>query len=817
MAFLIWVIFPLWAAGQNDTAWDATGYLKISGVYPHLSTHNQPDDPADQKAHAEAGTGAIVPWAGHLWYLSYPQHKTRGSNDKLYQVDPQMNLTIRPESIGGTHANRMIHRESKQLIMGAYFIDDQGNVRVCDVERLVGRMTATMRHLFEPKKKVYFFDMEGAIYEVDVHTLEVERLFRKPFPGWHGKGAYTGQNRVVFANNGERNSHSYQHLLVGGPAEGEEAGALVQWNGKRDFDVILRKQFTDVTGPGGIEGNPDSEAPIWSIGWDKRSVILQLLDGGNWYTFRLPKGSHAFDHRHGWYTEWPRIREIAPHEPMMCMLATMFDFPIDFRHGKTAGIRPMATHLRYVPDFCHWRGKVIIGADEASMMHNPLCGQAQSNLWFGDKEEIHRFGPRQGWGGPLQEDAVEAGRPSVPYFFAGYDRRIVHLMHDHAESVEFTFQVDRRGNGKWEELVKVDVPPGKKDAKGYAYHLFDRQTPGEWIRVIVDRDCTATAYFLYDSLRNAPEQEKQIFQTLAHVDQSEKCIGGIVRPAWHNTSLQWLVRSGENDPVGYREVKLMVDAESVTKKSSLYFDPAKNEVHEQTEKMEKLFDFEKDYLEDEASLVVTDYRGIRYRLPKGPGVTRVPHRGVREIQSERYAANLGGIFYELPRGADNASPDFDKMKPIASHDRLITDFCSWRGLLVLSGVRADASPDAHCFVDGQGNGLWFGSIEDLWRFGKPVGRGGPWVETPVKAGDPSDPFLMTGFDQKELTLSHDASEEVAFLLEIDFDHTGFVPLKRLTVAPGEKCIHRFPQGFQAHWIRLTTDQDCKATAWFEYR
>lgn len=27
------------------------------------------------------------------------------------------------------HANRMIHRESNQLIIGPYFIDDKGNVR----------------------------------------------------------------------------------------------------------------------------------------------------------------------------------------------------------------------------------------------------------------------------------------------------------------------------------------------------------------------------------------------------------------------------------------------------------------------------------------------------------------------------------------------------------------------------------------------------------------------------------------------------------------------------------------------------------------
>ena len=96
----------------------------------------------------------------------------------------------------------MIHRESEQLIIGPYFIDKAGNVRVIPPAD-VGRLTAIARHLTDPANKVYFFDMEGRIYEVDVHTLTPKLLFAKPVPGWHGKGGYTGQGRLVIANNGE--------------------------------------------------------------------------------------------------------------------------------------------------------------------------------------------------------------------------------------------------------------------------------------------------------------------------------------------------------------------------------------------------------------------------------------------------------------------------------------------------------------------------------------------------------------------------------------------------------------------------------------
>ena len=52
-------------------------------------------------------------------------------------------------------------------------------------------------------------------------------------------------------------------------------------------------------------------------------------------------------------------------------------------------------------------------------------------------------------------------------------------------------------------------------------------------------------------------------------------------------------------------------------------------------------------------------------------------------------------------------------------------------------------------VTGQSqSGLWFGKTDDLWSFGKPQGWGGVWRQDQVKANQASDPYLMTGFDQK---------------------------------------------------------------------
>lgn len=436
----------------------------------------------------------MVPWMEKLWMITYPPHQTKGGSDKLYEIDSRLAATIRPESVGGTHACRMIHRESSQLIIGPYFIDAKGNVRAADVTKLVGRMTAVMRHLTDPANKAYFFDMEGAIYEVNVHTLEVARLFAKPVPGWHGKGGYTSQSRVVIANNGERESIKpldLKYLVGEEPKNPEEAGVLAEWDGAT-WRIVERKQFIGVTGPGGIYGAPDDKSPLWSIGWDRRSVILKLLDGGAWHTFRLPKATHTYDPRHGWYTEWPRIREVQPDTLMMDMHGMFYDFPRGFCSAQTGGLRPIASHLRYIPDFCHWDGRLILAADDTSIMANPMAGQSQSNLWFGRLADLAGFGPRSGWGGPWWKDPVKAGEPSDPYLMTGYDKKRMELAHDAAEAVEFAIEADI-DHAQWMPYQTFVVPAGRT-----MIHEFPEGFQAHWLRATVSRACKATVQLTYE-------------------------------------------------------------------------------------------------------------------------------------------------------------------------------------------------------------------------------------------------------------------------------------------------------------------------------
>ncbi len=786
-------------------------YLQISGIYPHLAAFNQPEDVSLRDNHQEAGIGAVVPWAGKLWYITYPPHMTRGSNDKLHMVDADLNLTIRPESVGGTHANRFIHGPSNQLIIGPYFIDAAGKVRVVDVQQLVGRMTATAEHLTDPQNKVLFFDMEGRIYEVDVHTLEVNTLFEKPVPGWHGKGAYSAQGHFVVANNGERNNDDgYEHLLVGGPSNSEEeAGVLAEWDGDA-WRIIERKKFTDVTGPGGIYGSPGREAPIWAMGWDKQSVLLKVREDGRWSSFRLPKGSHTFDPRHGWYTEWPRIRQIDAGRYMMVKHGTMFDFPATFSRNNTSGIQPIATHLRYIPDFTYWNGRVILAADDASFLQNPMVGQPQSNLWFGGQRTLKAFGPRHGWGGPWIQDEVEAGVPSTPFLINGYEERVLHLVHNNDSPVVFTLEIDVAGNREWETWETVQVP-----ANGYVFEILPEDLEGQWMRISVDQATTTTAYFHMNGPRWTVTGESFLFDGLASVVEDDTDYHpAVIRPAGHNRSLQVVPLES---PSAYLELELSEDARTL-----VFDEPAENR-REEVLSVARLPE-DPMFEVDQASVIVTGLDGQRFRLPKGHEAYDQAWssgwpRGVREAVSERYLANMHGTFYEIPRvlGMGSHYPDFQKIKPVASHNKRIVDFCTWRGLFVMSGVRSDAELDGQIFKQEDGVGLWFGMIDDLWKLGGPKGYGGPWLDTPVQAGERSDPYLMTGYNSKSVALSHTSDEVVRFVIEVAINHFEWQVYEDFEVPAGQTINHRFPRGYQAHWVRLRTDKSTTATAKFLYQ
>lgn len=796
-------------------AWTAPGEgpRHISGIYPHLAVYNDG---------AECGIGAVAPWANRLWLITYPPHMPSGSDDKLYEIQPNLiRIRARPESIGGTHAGRFIHRETRQLFIGPYVIDARGMVRVIPPERMFGRLTGVARHLTDPAGKVYVATMEEGFYEVDVGSLGVTRLWSDeqapegPYadlPGYHGKGLASGQGRLVYANNGEHG----QEALVD-PAI--PSGVLAEWDGRSpSWRAVRRNQFTEVTGPGGIRGNahPDRD-PIWSIGWDHRSLILMVLDGGKWHTYRLPKASHCYDGAHGWNTEWPRIREIGERDLLMTMHGTFWRFPRAFRPGRSSGIAPRSTYLKVIADFCRWGDRIVFGCDDTAVneflnkrkakggIAGP--GQSQSNLWFVEPAKIDRLGPAIGRGAVWIDEDVKAGAPSDPFLFQGYDRRGLHLTHSSAASVTFRLEIDRRGDGRWDHLRDVVVPP-----QGYEWVRFTGEDRGAWVRIAASVDCAGvSAVFHFSNADRRSAEPDGIFRGLAKADETSTT-GGLIRAKGERSGLLQLAATAahQGPPAsgGYYEMGADLRLQRVSDDDAERWMRTNVAVPRDGISM------------DAASVVYVDDSGRRWRLPVGdPELTTDGPLGAgridREVCTERDLFHVAGTFFELP--AENAR-GFAGIRPIATHGLRIHDYCSWRGMLALTGLTTDATPSNHVVVSDDGRAaVWLGVVDDLWRLGKPRGTGGPWKDTKVRGGEASDPYLMTGYDRKTLTLSHLGGQNIRVSVEVDLTWTGLWRTWRvLQISPGTPTEYRFPEGYGAYWVRLRADADAVVTGRFRY-
>jgi len=804
MTILMGMIFAGSASISYSSSRISEEPMCISGIYPHLTMWNQED---------ECGTGAVVPWQGSLWAITYAPHSPAGSTDKLYEITPDLRQIIFPGSVGGTPANRMIHRESNQLIIGPYLISKQKTIRVIEPNKMYGRLTGNARHLINPERKIYYATMEEGLYEVDVNTLDVKCIIRdghreapaeginSKLPGYHGKGLYSGQGRVVYSNNGDKDPRRTTDPTI-------PSGALAQWFGDGSWQLIRRNQFTEVTGPNGIYGNKNpasDQNPIWSMGWDERSLILALLENEKWYYYRLPKGSHSYDGSHGWNTEWPRIREIGEEELLATMHGTIWGFPSHFSINNSAGIRPRSNYLKVVGDFCRWKNQIVFGCDDSARSEfiNKRSLKAEyaspkesnSNLWFITPQQLDNLGPVIGRGSVWLRDDIKAGIFSDSYLFSGYDFRQLTLSHKSQQPVNFTLEVDKKGTNKWIRLMNITVP-----ANDTINYIFAKKDKGLWIRLKADKDAVGvTAHFHYRNKDERSVKKDVIFDGIATVSKPA-VTGGLMRSLAHD-KLGLVAFDVDGKPVGYYELN-----------SHMQLVPVDN--REVMAKLIEAVEQPKDvYIEDTASILVVE-DGNRYRLPKNttPKNPLGTPRVCREVATERDLLNIGGTFYELP--ARNAQ-GMAKIRPIATHNLMIHEFCSHAGLLLFTGIDANTQ-SKHIFrsVDGKA-AVWAGVVDDLWKLGKPRGFGGPWNKTAVTSGTPSDPYLMTAYDKKRVELT--SSKTAIITIEIDIDGTGlWVPYKSFKLDSGKTLNYKFPAGFSAYWVRAISSADTIATVLFTY-
>jgi hypothetical protein len=817
---LLITLFVLTSCSEKKSIVDKISY---SGIYPDLARYNN---------EGECGTGAVVPWAGKLWVVTYGPHFPFGSSDKLYEINENLDQKMFKGSIGGTPANRMIHPESNQLFIGPYAIDNKGNVRVIPYEIMPGRHTGNARHLIDPAHKIYYATMEEGFYEVDVRTLKPTVLYedaniKQPkgddiavnqqgslLPGAHGKGVYSGQGVLVYSNNGEASVAALKQFDI-------ESGSLNEWDGKV-WKLVRRNQFVEVTGPGGIYGNKNPETdPIWVTGWDHKSIIVGVRDNAKWSFYRLPKASHSYDGAHGWNTEWPRIRDIGTTgnpDYLMTMHGMFWRFPSTFTSGNNIGIRPRSAYLKVIGDYTRWNGRLVFGCDDSAQkeflnkrkakgdIEGP--GQSNSNTWFTSIELPDSLGPNTSEGSVWLGETIKASIPSEPFLFAGWPERCAWIKNDGKRAVKFSFETDNIGNGNWESSKSVVVDAGRS-----VFVEFEKADKGEWIRVTADADTKATVHFSYadDDIRS--EKPDAIFAGLVPVEESVSTGGLLYGLGENRRSLGVLALDYQGSTAaenGYYELDSRMELKRKKDPKTAKFIKERFAIPENVVSVE------------ESSVLVIDDANRRWRLPLGndkfvnlteTGSLRI----CREVATERDLFNCMGTFYELP--AENAD-GFAKIRPVASHNFRINDYASYRGMLILTGINpVQSAGNDHIIVSGDKKAaVWAGVIDDLWKLGKTTGHGGPWMNSQVKAGNPSDPYLIGFYDRKHLKLYHNSNKAINIKVEADPTGNGtWMEFKKICIGPGQNFEYDFPENFTARWIRFISDSDCNATAFLEYK
>jgi len=423
---------------------------------------------------SESATGALMAWADALWVVTYNSHKKgTGYGLGLYRVGDNLQ-SERVHIHDGTHANRMIHRESNQCFIGPYVIDAKGNWKhIPELDNY--RLTSTMRHLSDPANRIYYQGMEGEFIEMDVNDLKPRvvvdlvkemKITARP----HFKGGFTSQGRVVVTNNG-----FYKF--------GETQAGLFEYDGKK-WNRLSDKPHMDVA------ARQDMGAVLFATGWDEASVLFWALVEGTWQRYRLPKATHAMSH--AYQTEWMRIREVETEHFLMDIQGMFYELqPIAFE-GRIWGVKPVCQHLRIIPDFCAYRGMFAVGGNQSTPNrdNNAVVGQPQSGLWFGKTDDLWSWGKPQGWGGPYWKTAVKKGVASDPFLLTGFTHKMLHISTD--RNAAFDVEIDFMGNGTWHRYERVNV-----SAEGYAKHVFPDAFSAHWIRLTPTADCTATATFFF--------------------------------------------------------------------------------------------------------------------------------------------------------------------------------------------------------------------------------------------------------------------------------------------------------------------------------
>src|SRR5690606_36039728 len=114
--------------------------------------------------------------------------------------------------------------------------------------------------------------------------------------------------------------------------------------------------------------------------------------------------------------------------------------------------------------------------------------------------------------------------------------------------------------------------------------------------------------------------------------------------------------------------------------------------------------------------------------------------------------------------------------------------------------------------------FWFSSWQGLHECGRPAGWGGPWLADDVVAGQPSDAYLLAGFEKRVLHLAHQSPTPVEFILEAGSGTAdSWKQFQTIEVSANGYRFVLLDRDRKEPWIRLRPKQNATGvTAYFHY-
>lgn len=199
---------------------------------------------------------------------------------------------------------------------------------------------------------------------------------------------------------------------------------------------------------------------------------------------------------------------------------------------------------------------------------------------------------------------------------------------------------------------------------------------------------------------------------------------------------------------------------------------------------------------------------------------------IRPLTTERLMGYAYGTWYHMStwlahaasNGVENygsEGADYPIIEPIARYIDTITDAAVFNGKFVLGTNNMSFHKGAFPNAGQPQSCLKLGDMEDIWRGGKPTGKGYLWYKEAVTSGTASDPILIRGYDKKSIQILNGSASAMNVAIRL-IDYSDSYTLATVAVAAGAFVTYQIPSGVCADWLRLVPDAAVTpVTAWLE--